>query len=189
MASRLLGGFFSKGPHKNFVGSLRSLGCFLKWFFPSSPVFENPIWSARFVKQRRVKGIRKCWKHRFHERCRALPHTLRSGRSAAVSQPSLSENRFVHNHTRLGLGLPDVSLGHLGACRGGARGNIVGKSNISGMEHELLNGLQKLLQQFNSQNSGEKIVKGKGLELVRPPMLEGKPPSLVRYGCWSSSGT
>ena len=150
----------SSGSHKKIVGCFRSLGCFLDWFFPQGPVYEFPFWSARIVKQRRVKGIRKGWKRRLHERCRAL-HTLSP--CVRFGQPSFSGNRVDYHHNIFGLGLPDVPLNHLGSCRGGARGNVSGKSNISGMEHELLNGLQKLLQQFNSQTFGGDNVKGKGV--------------------------
>ena len=78
----------SSGSHKKIVGCFRSLGCFLDWFFPQGPVYEFPIWSARIVKRRRVKGIRKGWKRRLHERCRAL-HTLSP--CVRFGQPSKDE--------------------------------------------------------------------------------------------------
>ena len=78
----------SSGSHKKIVGCFRSLGCFLDWFFPQGPVYEFPIWSARIVKQRWVKGIRKGWKRRLHERCRAL-HTLSP--CVRFGQPSKDE--------------------------------------------------------------------------------------------------
>ena len=53
-----------------------------------------------------------------------------------------------------------------------------GKSNISGMEHELLNGLQKLLQQFNSQTFGGDNGKGKGYGEGSPPNVGRETPKL-----------
>ena len=102
----------SSGSHKKIVGCFRSLVCFLDWFFPQGPVYEFPIWSAKIVKQRRVKakGIRKGWKRRLHERCRAL-HTLSP--CVRFGQPSFSGNRVDYHHNLFGLGLPDVPLNHL----------------------------------------------------------------------------
>ena len=148
-------------PPKGLLGSLSSLGYFLDWFFPRNPLPQKPIWSARLVKGRRVRGTRKGWKHRLHERCRVVDSVSRIFHSTDHSG-SLQCKNLSSNHLKSDLGLPDVSWFHLGACRGGAKGTSGGKSKQNSIESELLVGLQKLLQQFNPQTLSGESKKGKG---------------------------